>query len=259
MKVFISSEMNQAIDMERRQAARNEITEIGHVPNCFEDLPGRRNPEDKDTQDMCLALVKDSDLVLAIIDDTVTDIMDSELREAIQCLEQNRIFFYFTKLGKRDERAKRLWDSVKKSWIIKTFDTPDQLAKEISRSFASFVGDVFKEASEPSVTPLDKTIRLRPGGTMTRKLRIKKGRTVTITCTANYTLHTFKAGFYSRDEYFRRKPKSIFEGFNFGRQSEKPHYTRKIKVDETDDYYLVIRAAILFGSPAEIRTEIRVD
>jgi hypothetical protein len=259
MKVFISSEMNQSIDMERRQAARNEISEIGHVPYCFEDLPGRKNPEDRDTQEMCLALVRESDAVLAIIDDAVTDIMGSELREAMQCLDENRVFFYFTKRGKRDEKAKRLWDSVKKSWIIKVFETPDQLAKEISRSFASFAGDVLRGASKSSEIPLDETIKMTPGATKIWKLRLEKGKNATITCTATSTLDKFKAGLYPREEYFRRKPKSIFQGFNFGRQSEKPHHTQKVKVNETDDYYFVIRAGLLFFGPGEITVEIRVE
>lgn len=259
MKVFISSEMNQPIDMERREVARSEITEIGHIPNCFEDLPGRRNPEKEDTQEMCLRLVRDSDVVLAIIDDTVTDIMDSELKEAMKSLKENRIFFYFTKHGKRDEKAKRLWCSVKNSWVIKNFETPYQLAKEISRSFASFASDVLKEDSESSEPPLDVTIRLTPGLMKAWKLRLEKGTNVTITCTATSTLDKFKAGLYPREEYFRRKPKSIFEAFNFGRPSAKPHYTQKVKVKETDDYYFVIRADLLFFGPGEIRTEIRVE
>jgi hypothetical protein len=54
MKVFVSSEMNQAIDSERRDAVRKKIVDLGMISNCFEDLPGRRNPDDLGAQEMSL-------------------------------------------------------------------------------------------------------------------------------------------------------------------------------------------------------------
>jgi len=258
MKIFVSSEMNEAIDMERRQAARDEIGKIGHIPNCFEDLPGRRNPEDTDTREMCLELVRDSDLFLAIVDDTVTDIMDAEIKEALNSLGENRIFFYFTKHGHKDGEATALWNSVKKSWIIRQFENADQLTTEISRSIASFAGDVLKATSGAPKKLFDKTIDLGSGREILWKLTLKKGSTITITCASNSAFHKFKAGFYQREEFFRRKPTSIFNGFSFGRGSEKPHFTCKVKIAEDDDYYFVVHTGLYFGI-AQIKVEVKVE
>ncbi len=259
LKIFISSEMNQGIDQERRQAARMEIAEIGHIPNCFEDLPGRRNPDDKNTRDMCLELVKESDLCVAIIDDTVTDIMDAEIKEAMSCLGGNRVFFYFTQHGKRDRKATDLWNSVKNSWIIKQFEGPDQLTKEISRSIASFAGDVLKGATKAQGKLFDNTISLESGSLWHSKIPLKKRDKITITCSSQDVLHQFKAGFYSREEFFERKSTNIFKGFNLGRQSEKPHFTHSARITKDDDYYFVIRVGLCLMGPARIKTEIKVE
>jgi len=260
MKVFISSEMNQAIDSERRDAVRKEIVDLGLISNCFEDLPGRRNPDDYGAREMCLQLVRESDLFLTVVDDTVTDVMDSEIREASSCLEESRIFFYFAKPGTRDQRARELWDRVKKSWIIKEFETTQQLTTEVSRSIASLASDALTKASGVSEKPLDVTLTLRPGQTRTKKLTLKKGDTITITCKSRLTLTPFHAGLYSREEYFRRSPQGPFQSFNFGRASAKPHFTDRRRITSNDDYYFVIRTSqFVIISAANIRVEIRVE
>jgi len=259
MKVFISSEMNQPVDTERRQAARGEITEIGHTSNCFEDLPGRRHPEDRDTREMCLELVRDSDLFLAIVDDTVTDIMDAEIKEAMSSLGEDRILFYFIRHGKRDKKAAALWDSVKQSWIIKEFENTQQLTKEISRSIASFAGDVFKGVVRTSKKLLDDTISLAPGSERVWKLSLNKGLTTTITCTSANVFHKFKAGFYLREEFFKRKPISLFRGFNFGGRTEKPHFTHRARITKDDDYYFIIHMGLYFIGIAQVKVEIKAE
>lgn len=258
MKIFISSEMNEPIDMERRSAARNEIGKIGHNTNCFEDLPGRRNPDDTDTREMCLALARDSDLLLAIVDDTVTEIMDAEIKEALSSLGENRILFYFTKRGSRDGEATAMWNSIKTSWIVREFEDTNQLRTEISRSIASYAGDVLKTAHAAPKVFFDKTIELGSMQTKFWRWTLKKGTSITITCDSNSIYHQFKAGFYSREEFFKRKPTDIFKGFNFGKNSEKPHYTHKTKVPEDDDYYFVINAGLYFGT-ARIKIELKAS
>jgi len=260
MKVFISSEMNQAIDLERRKAARNEMTELGFVSHCFEDLPGRRNPDDLDTREMCIELVRESDLFLAIVDDTVTDVMESEINEAFDCLGENRIFFYFAKSAKRDQKAKALWNKAKKSWVIKEFEDTGQLTREVSHSMASFVADALEKVPKIPEKSLDAKVILAPGESRSWRLVLKKGDIVTITCTSDSTLTPFKAGFYSREEYFDRKPKGLFQMFNFGRVSEKPHFTERRKITRNDDYYFIIRAAwFVIITAAKIKVEIKVE
>lgn len=57
----------------------------------------------------------------------------------------------------------------------------------------------------------------------------------------------FYAGFFSREDYFRkRNPPNPFK-FSWG--SDKPQYTIKMSIPETEYYYLVFRVGVFTGPP----------
>lgn len=258
LKVFISSEMGEPQDEERRRAARTEIEAIGHLPVCFEDLPSRRIPSNKKVPTVCIELVRDSDVCLAVVDDTVTPTMAAEIKEAMMCLGSDRVVFYFTRNVKRDKKAEDLWNLVKQGWIVNQFERPDELAREIARSFASFAGDALKRSTERS-RKLEDTIDLRSRKSWEKKLTLKKGDKVTVTCSSVLPLFKFKAGLYSREDYFKRKPMNFLDEFKFGRQTSKPHFTCKVRITEDDDYYLLIKADPYSAGVALINIELKIE
>lgn len=257
-KIFISSEMKEPLDKERRRAAQAEIQAIGHLPIYFEDLPSRKIPDDKETKVVCLEMVRESDLCLAIVDDTVTPIVAAEIKEAMKCLGSDRVVFYFTRNVKRDKKAEDLWNLVKQGWIVKEFETPDELAREIARSIASFAGDAIKGLSK-KVGTSEELIELRSHRTWEKRIALKKGEKVTITCKSLVVFFKFKAGFYSREEYFKRKPTDFLNEFNFGRQTAKPHFTCRTTIEDDDDYYLFIKADTYPAGFAFVTVEVKIE
>lgn len=258
LKIFISSEMGEPQDDDRRLAARTEIEAMGHLPVCFEDLAGRRIPSNKKIPTVCIELVRESDLCLAIVDDTVTPTMAAEIKEAMKCLGSDRVVFYFTRNVTRDKKAKDLWNLVKQGWIVKQFERPDELAREIARSVASFAGDALKRSTERS-RKLEDVIELRPLRSWEKKLSLKKGDKVTVTCRSALPLFKFKVGLYSREEYFKRKPTDLFDEFKFGRQTSRPYFTCKVTIAEDDDYYLFIKADSYAAGMALINVETKIE
>ena len=243
-------------DMERREAAIKEIEILGHEAVCFEKLPGRPLPDDKDTKDKCLEMVNESDLLIAIVDDTLTEIMEAEIEEAYKQLGSTRIFLYFTKGTKRDHKAKGLWDSSKNSNILKEFESPDDLKLVIARSIASYLKDAFAKPSKKSSVLLSTKIALQSCNEWSRRFSLSKGDTITITCLAN---QPFYAGFHSREEFVRRRGAAWHSGFEFGNLNQKKGYTKKMKIKDDDDYYFILRATWLpiilmsYGVAVEIK------
>ena len=78
---------------------------MGHIPICFEDLPGRPLRELQDARDKCLEMVRESHLMIVIVDDAISDVMGDEIKEGYEHLGSSRIFLYFTRRGKKDSGA----------------------------------------------------------------------------------------------------------------------------------------------------------
>jgi hypothetical protein len=243
-------------DMNRRRAAIEEIRNLGHEAVCFEQLAARPLPTDQDTKEKCVELVRKSDILFAIVNDTVTEVMKAEIDEAYERLGPGRMFFYFTKNGKRDGKAKALWESSKRSHILKEFMSSDELRLEVARSIASYLDDVFSR--EPSKSPIlvSETFDLRIGGQKIRRFTMSKGTTIVITCMSSYP---FLAGFYSREVFIRKRSAGLFGGFNFGNKAERNEYTERIEISENEDYYFVLKAegVPLFSKLQSITVEIK--
>jgi hypothetical protein len=251
MKIFVSSEMNTHEDMAQRRAAIEEIGQLSHEAVCFEKLPGRPLPSVQGVKEKCLEMVRNSDLVIVIVDDTVTEVMGAEINEAYKHLGSSRIFLYFTQGGKRDGKAEALRDSSKKSHILKYFESPDQLKLEIARSIASYLDDAFSKPSEKSDILLLEKVQLQSGGQRIWKFDMHKGETVTVSCIGNSPFH---AGFYSREEFFRRRSAGWLDTFNFGNKKERKEYTDRIRIKEGDDYYFILRATYVPLLPLVLST-----
>jgi len=255
MKIFLSSEMKSKEDMERRKVAIEEIELLGHEVKCFEKLPARPLPGKQQLKDICLELVRQSELVMVIIDDSISEVMEAEIREAFEHHGSSRIFLYFTKDGERDKKAIALRDSSKQSHIMTEFDTPAELKTQIARSIASYLNDAFNKPSPKSIKLLDEEIELHNGERRVWSWSLDKGNVVTVSCLGN---QAFIAGFYSRKEFFERRGKGFLGAFDFGRIPEDSGFTDKRRITEDDDYYFVIAAPYLMMGTCSIEIDIKM-
>lgn len=254
IKIFISSEMKDAKDTDRRQAAIEEIRKLGHDPVCFEQLPSRPLPANQDPEKKCIELVRKSDILMAIVDDTVTKVMEAEIDEAYKRLGSDAVILYFTKNQKRDAKAKTLWDSSKKSNILKEFDSTGELRHEIARSIASYLDDAFSKQSSKSEILLSETVILDTGARKAWRYELSKGEILVITCISTLP---FLAGFYPRESYIRKRNEGLFGGFSFGNKAEKKSYTEKVKITQNDDYWFVVQAGGFLPAHHSIAVEVK--
>ncbi len=246
MDIFISSEMEISEDMERRKSAIEEIRELGHTPIYFEGLPGRPLTGKQDTPDKYREMVCASDILVIIVDDTVSEGMKDELKEAENSLGDERIFYYFTRNERRDKEARDLWEYAKKENILKEFETPYELRKEIKKSIASYIEDALKKKEKTAEMLMDESIYLTLDGEWYKLFKFNKEDVVTITCFSNSNLFNngnFYVGLFPREEYIKRRTGGIFFRFDFD-SKETSAYTDKVVIPEDDDYYLVLRRGI---------------
>lgn len=254
--MFVASEMDTREDKKRRRAAVEEIEELGHNPVYFERLPGRPLPSDQYPIDKCRELVRKADIVIAIIDDTVSEGMEAELDEATESLGEDKIFYYFTETGERDAKARRLWKLAKKGCIMKEFRNVRQLRKEIKRSIASYLEDALRVApKKTSEMLMDKVIGLDPDEEWEEEIELERGDIITVTCTAD---ESFYADFLPREEYVQQRTSGVLGSFGFPFGSDCPQFTKRVKIPEDDDYYLVVRVGVFSGT-ARIRVKVRCD
>jgi len=243
LKIFVSSEMKNHEDNERRAAAIEEIRELGHFPVVFEEWPSRKLPEGSTVVKHCKNEVVSSDIFMIIVDDDVSPAMKAEHKAAIEHIGPGNMFYYFTKKSTRTSAANGLWKRASKGYILKVFETNEELRKEIKRSLASYAKDMLKRKKTTKIL-MDKTIKLDADEEFHEEFELEKGDVITITCISEYE---FYAGFFPREEYIRRRTSGIFGAFNFELFTNTPEYTKKVKIKEDDDYYLVIRVGVFGG------------
>jgi hypothetical protein len=255
MKVFISSEMTTVDDKRWRKAAIKEIDEIGHDPIFFENLPVRSFEGDQNACDKCRAMVRNSDLLIAIVDDTISDGMKIEIDEALKMLGEKKIIYYFTNKGMRDSKADEMWEMAKNGYLLKEILTPSALRKEIKKSIASYLEDALKSRKEQSSIIYNESIKLPPDYEFHKSFDLKKGDTITVTCLG--TSH-FYFGFYPRNEFvtLRKKDMGMF-GFEPG--TDDCQFTKEIKIEKNDDYYLVLRRSMWQPDSTEVQVKIKCE
>jgi len=250
LKIFVSSEMRNAEDQMRRREAIKEIESLGHIPVYFEGLPGRPFQGDEDVDRKCRAMVRESDILTVIVDDTVSEAMEREISEARRSLGVGRMFYYFTRNASRDKTATALWNSAKEGYILKEIESPAELRREIKRSLASYIDDVFSSSGPAEDVLLEKTFALKSDEEQHEEFEFSKGDVVTVTCTAD---ENFYAGLFPREEYIKKRSNPF--SFSFG--TDKPQYTTKVEIPEDDDYYLVLRVGVFSGT-GRIRVKVKV-
>ncbi len=236
--------------MARRQGAIKQLESLGHTPVYFEGLPGRPFHGDEDVDEKCREMVRESDIFVVIVDDTVSDAMEREIGEARKSLGEGRIFYYFTRNRARDRTATALWNSAKKGYILKEFASPAELQLEIGRSLASYIEDVLASTGPKEKVVLNRLFTLKSEDEEHQEFEFSKGDVVTVTCTAD---ENFYAGLFPREEYVSKR--GTMFGFVFG--TDKPQYTTRREIPEDDDYYLVLRVGVFSGT-ARIRVKVKV-
>src|SRR5439155_2957336 len=251
LKIFLSSEMKSPEDQKRRRETIKEIESLGHIPVYFEGLPGRPLQDVEDVDKKYLAMVRGSDVFMVIVDDTVSEAMEREINEAKRSLSEGRMFYYFTKAPLRARAAVALWNSAKKGYILKEFETPGDLRKEVKRSLASYIDDVLGSAGTMDRVLLNRTFTIEPEEEQHEEFELSKGDLVTVTCTAD---ENFYAGLFPRAEYIEKRGMGAF-GFSFG--TDKPQFTTKVEIPEDDDYYLVLRVGVFSGT-GRIHAKVKV-
>jgi hypothetical protein len=255
LKIFVSSEMKTESDKERRKAAIDEIMELGHIPVVFEDWPARPLPEGSNLIEFCKEKVATSDIFFIVVDDIVSKAIDAEHEAALENIGPNKMFYYFTKSIKRDDRVKQLWSYAKNGYIAKEVSDAIELRQEIKRSIASYIEDALKKEKKISEIIFDESLDLEPDEEWHQEFRLEKGDVITITCIAD---EKFYAGFFSREEYIQRRGGGGLGMFDFTYGTDMPQCTAKIAIQEGDDYYLVIRVGV-WSDEAEIYVKVRCD
>ena len=251
IKIFISSEMNTPDDKQRRIAAVSEIRDLGHFPVHFEELPARPLTKDSDILENCRKQVRKSDMLFAIIDDTISSGMEEEINEAKKTLGDRNIIFYFTKAVRRDFKAKMLWDTLKQKGPLIEFNTTDELKREIRRSFAHFIDDIL-ETNRAFPCVINESISLLPGQEWKKEFNLTSGDIVTITCIGNCSFFMY---FVSRVEYVKLRPHHS----DYEICPPQSRYTSQEKIDKTDDYYLILRKSQFYNRSVKVDVKVRCE
>ena len=255
LKIFISSEMGTEDDKRRRKVARSAIeNKAAHIAQCFEKLPGRALPDNLNPVDKCLQMVKESDILMVIVDDTVSSVMNQEIKEAVKSLGQKRIFYYFTANGQRDDKSVALWKQAKKGYILKEFETPEELENLIIQSLSSYVEEVLVKSRYQIEILIDEEVKMRSEEEMEWELEdLKKGEILTVTCKGD---ENFYAGIFPREEFIRKRSAGIGKTFAFPFGTDKPQYTKKMTIPFDDDFFLIIRVGYFSGT-ANIEVKVK--
>jgi hypothetical protein len=239
VRAFISSEMESPDDAARRDAAKSAIRRLGHIPVGFEDLPARVFPAGEDAIAACLRLVRGCQAIFVIVDDSVTSAMEAEIDEARSSLGSDRTFYYFTRTRRRDESAARLWATERDNSRLARFTGNDELVTEIERSIASFIDDaVALRPREGRLFDLD-SANLEPGKLLYWRIPAARGDRIDATCTGSqrfYATLVNAAGFARLHDNPR--------GRGLATDSQRSAHHFDLRVDETGDYYLMIRGSI---------------
>jgi len=252
MNIFISSEMASDEDKKRRAAAIKEVSELGHQPMYFEGLPARPFPDTQNAEDKCRELVRTSDIMLFIVDDTESIGMGWEIDEALKAFGNKKIMYYFTTKGNRDQKAIQLWNSAKDGYKCGEFQNASELRKQIKKTIGSYLEDALKKKGQSEIL-LDKEYVLPPNGEEHIRFSCDVGDSIIITCLGDRSFYT---GFFIRTDFIalRKKVEGMF-GFKYG--DDREQFTFKVPISINDDYYLVLRRTIHSEYSAKIQVRVK--
>lgn len=238
LKVFVSSEMDSEDDIERRNYANKAISEAGHIPVMFEDFAGRPFEQyEKSAIDPCIEEVKNSDLFVFIVDDNISKGMKAEYSTAKEYLGTNKIFYYFTKNNQKSSEVEYLWSETKKEGLLKEFQSNNDLQRLITKSFAHYLKDKIKKGPE---IIFEEDMEINAGYEKHLRWWFEKGDNIIVTVVADGDIY---AEFMIRKEYVKRKDGADEGMFDFEFGTDRSTYTVEGEIEESDDYYLVLRVS----------------
>jgi hypothetical protein len=248
VRAFISSEMETAADEKRRRVAVDTISGLGHEPVYFEGKAARPLPRGMDALAFCRKLVRESDVLLAIVDDAVTEAMEAELDEAHAKLGEERVFYYFVRGQSRDSRARSLWNGVKHSNLIATFTTDPELATAVRKSMASYIDDALRAraTARPNVV-LDSAQVVTVGQLRWWHHEFEAGDRITVDIYGN---GRFYAALLTAAQFAKLHSGDAEYGMSFG--SDKTAFHLELEVEDDGDYYLAIKRGMWNDRPVAV-------
>ena len=124
--VFISSVMDETRD--ERVAARDVVSSLRLVPVMFEDF---RGPFPFDQQAEALRKLRESDVLVLILDKSFTRFVFSEFYEGV--ISDKRILVYLKERPDIDSELSAFLNDVKKRYKYERFDDATQLKEKLDR------------------------------------------------------------------------------------------------------------------------------
>jgi hypothetical protein len=253
MKAFVSSEMGTTFDLRRRQVAVQALKELAHEPVFFEAQPARPLPKGVTMDGFLRRLVQRSDVLLAIVDDSVSAAMSLELDAASEELGEGRIFYYFTSGRDRDESAQSLWDEVKDSNKLATFASDHELGIEIKRSIGSYADDVLQEPANGPEVLLEAKHSVGSDELEWWDWELEAGDVIDATLTGD---DKFYATLADADGFVRLHEHRRSQGLETGTAKSAHHLRHRVEEDGT--YYLMIRTSAWLSGKVSIRIKVVV-
>lgn len=240
--------METAADAERRRAAVETVSGLGHEPVYFEGKAARPLPRGMDALAFCRKLVRDSEILLVLVDDAVTDAMEAELDEAHSRLGEDRVFYYFTRGQKRDPRARSLWNAVKDSNLIATFSSVAELGIAVRKSMASYIDDALRscETARPKVV-LEAAQVVTVGQMRWWNFAFEEGDRMTVDLYGN---GRFYAELLTAAQFAKLHSGDAEYGMSFGNDKSAFHFELEAAVD--GDYYLAIKRGLWNSNPVAV-------
>ena len=248
LEVFICSEMGSPRWTELRSAVRSTIDSLGFNPLDFESFPAGPVELPHGVADLGIQAVKRADIVVALIGETVTDPVGSELETALGRNPVPPIGLFFDKSATRDERAQGLWDRLKDRHVLKVFPNTRELQKDVTQFLVAYA----HEAGLNSGAPLwiaEEEIQLEPGEEARRRWLLLPGDTIKATAVAMGPQHHFHFVLADSMKFVaktRNLPHYDFPLIN----GDKYSFVEAATASETGFYYVVIRRPKWFHTEA---------
>ncbi len=119
------------------------------------------------------------------------------------------------------------------------------MKQEIRKSIASYAEDALVAGSKAEIL-VDETVKVESEEEVDWRLEdLRRGDVITVTALAD---ENFYAGLYSREGFVTRRKSFLGEALDFPFATDKPQFTKRLIINEDDDYYLVIRVGFFSGT-----------
>jgi hypothetical protein len=193
----------------------------------------------EDPLDRCRALVGESDILIAIIDDTVSEPVAAEIREAEKRLGRSRMSYFFVRDAHRDTSAVNLRERVKNTHVLVEPQDDAALRDEVGKSIASYLDDAVRASRRLQSTLLDKVFAVQPGYYVWESFQLRAGDRIVATCNSS---RRFYGRLMTRESFVRWRNSGADTGMSFG--SDGPSFTAELVADREDEWYIGLKFGI---------------